>query len=225
MACYAPIGIVVPLPELDVLHDIVAVMFLGQSLIERDVPLEVAEVGLESVCGFGCSRVVEEAEYVGQGLADVHISLADHLVGEPLGMRCLAGGLVVEVTDVLVVPLAEHLLPTEHVVACLYFADERDNPPERLFGFAFRVPCKPCEALALDVCQTALPCHVWARFAHRLDDVGAAVGGDALYLNAEALHVPQVFRHLVLLFVVGQPVRQRRLDRLVAVEHKAKPVR
>ena len=54
--------------------------------MERDVLLEVAEVGLESVCGFGYSRVVEEAEHVGQSPSDVYVGLPDHLVGEPFGM-------------------------------------------------------------------------------------------------------------------------------------------
>ena len=89
----------------------------------------------------------------------------------------------------LVVPFAEHLLPIEHVIACLYLADERDDSPERLSGLALRVLCKPCETLALDVGQATLPCCVWARFAHRLDDVGSTVGGDALYLDAETLYV------------------------------------
>ena len=71
----------------------------------------------------------------------------------------------------------------------LYLADERDDPPERLSGLALRVLCKPCETLALDVGQATLPCRVWARFAHRLDDVGPTIGGDALYLDAETLYV------------------------------------
>lgn len=199
-------------------------MLLRQSSMERDVLLEVAEVGLESVCGFGYSRVVEEAEHVGQSPSDVHVGLADHLVGEPLGMRRVTDCLVVEVADVSAVPFAEHLLPIEHVIACPYLADERGDPPERLPGLALRVLCKPCEALALDVGQATLPCRVWARLAHRLDDVGSAVGGDALYLDAETLYVPQVLHHLVLPFVVCQPVEQRGLDRLVAVEHQAKLV-
>ena len=89
----------------------------------------------------------------------------------------------------LVVPFAEHLLPIEHVIACPYLADERDDSPERLSGLALRVLCKPCETLAPDVGQATLPCRVWARFAHRLDDVGSTVGGDALYLDAETLYV------------------------------------
>ena len=192
--------------------------------MERDVLLEVSEVGLESVCGFRYPRIVEEAEHVGQCPSDVHVGFPDHLVDEPFGMRCLADGLVVEVADVLVVPIAEHLLPIEHVVACLHLADERNDSPERLSGLALGALCKPCEAFALDVGQATLPCRVRARLAHRLDDAGAAVGGDALYLDAETLHVPQVLHHLVLPFVVGQPVEQRGLDRLVAVENEAKLV-
>ena len=224
LARRVPFGFVVPFPEVDVPLDVVAVVFLGQSPMEGYVLLEVSEVGLEGVGGLWDARVVEEAEHVGQGPSDVHVGLADHLVGEPLGMRRLADGLVVEVSDVLAVPFAEHLLPIEHVIACLYLADECDNPPERLPGLTLRVLCKPCEALALDVRQATLPCRVWARLAHRPDDVGAAVGGDTLYLDAEALQVPQVLHHLVLPLVVGQPVEQRGLDRLVAVEHEAQLV-
>ena len=224
LARRVPFGFVVPFPEVDVPLDVVAVVFLGQSPMEGYVLLEVSEVGLEGVGGLWDARVVEEAEHVGQGPSDVHVGLADHLVGEPLGMRRLADGLVVEVSDVLAVPFAEHLLPIEHVIACLYLADECDNPPERLPGLTLRVLCKPCEALALDVRQATLPCRVWARLAHRPDDVGAAVGGDTLYLDAEALQVPQVLHHLVLPLVVGQPVEQRGLDRLVAVEHETQLV-
>lgn len=224
LASRVPFVFVVPFPEVDVPLDVVAVVFLGQSPMERYVLFEVAEVGFEGVCGFRYSRVVEEAEHVGQGPSDVHVGFANHLVGEPLGVRRLADGLVVEVSDMLVVPFAEHLLPMEHVIACLYLADERGNPPERLPCLALRVLCKPCEALALYVRQATLPCRVWARLAHRLDDVGAAVGGDAFYLDAEALQVPQVLHHLVLPLVVGQPVEQRGLDRLVAVEHEAQLV-
>ena len=224
LARHVPFAFVVPFPEVDVPLDVVAVVFLGQSPMERYVLFEVAEVGFEGVCGFRYSRVVEEAEHVGQGPSDVHVGFANHFVGEPLGVRRLADGLVVEVSDMLVVPFAEHLLPMEHVIACLYLADERGNPPERLPCLALRVLCKPCEALALYVRQATLPCRVWARLAHRLDDVGAAVGGDAFYLDAEALQVPQVLHHLVLPLVVGQPVEQRGLDRLVAVEHEAQLV-
>ena len=83
------------------------------------------------------------------------------------------------------------------------------------------MPCKPREALPLDVCQATLPYGIRTSLAHRLDDVGTTVGGDTLYLNSETLYVPQVFHHLVFPFVVGQPVEQRGLDRLVAVEHEA----
>ena len=122
-------------------------------------------------------------------------------------------------------PFAEHLLPIEHVVASLYLANERDDPPERFSRLALRALCKPCEALALDVRQTTLSYCVWAGLAHRLDDVGSAVGGDALYIDAEALQVPQILHHLVFPLVVGQPVEQSGLDRLVAVEHEAQLVR
>ena len=65
----------------------------------------------------------------------------------------------------------------------------------RLNGFprlASWMSCKPCEALALDVSQATLPYGIGTSPAHRLDDVGTVVGGDALYPDAEALHVPQV---------------------------------
>ena len=220
-----PFGFVVPFPEVDVPLDIVAVVLLRQSPMERYVLLEVPEVGFQGVGGLWDARVVEEPEHVGQGPSDVHVGLPDHLVGEPFGVRGFADGLVVEVADVSAVPLAEHHSPIEHVVASLYLADVRDNPPERLSRLALRMLGQPCEALALDVRQTTLPYGVWAGLAHRLDDVGAAVGGDALYLDAETLQVPQVLHHLVLPFVVGQPVEQRGLHRLVAVEYEAQLVR
>ena len=224
LAWRVPFGLVVPFPEVDVPLDIVAVVLLRQSPMERYVLLEVPEVGLQRVGGLWDARVVEEPEHVGQSPSDVHVGLPDHLVGEPFGARGFVDGLVVEVADVLAVPFAEHYFPIEHVVACLYLADVRDNPPERLPGLALRMPGQPCETLALDVRQTTLPYGVGAGLAHRLDDVGAAVGGDALYLDAEALYVQQVLHHLVLPFVVGQPVEQRGLDRLVAVEHEAELV-
>ncbi len=87
------------------------------------------------------------------------------------------------------------------------------------------MPGQPCKAFALDVCKASLPYGIRASLAHRIDDVGVSVGGDALYLDAETLYVPQVFCHLVLPFIIGQPVEQRGLDRLVAVEHKAQLVR
>ena len=225
LAWRVPFGFVVPFPEVDVPLDIVAVVLLRQPPMERYVLLEVPEVGLYRVGGLGDARVVEEPEHVGQSPPDVHVGLPDHLVGEPFGVRGFADGLVVEVADVLAVPFAEHHFPIEHVVACLYLADERDNPPERLPGLALRMLGQPCEALALDVRQATLPYGVGAGLAHRLDDVGAAVGGDALYLDAETLYVPQVLHHLSLPFVVGQPVEQRGLHRLVAVEHQAQLVR
>ena len=219
-----PFGFVVPFPEVDVPLDIVAVVLLRQSPMERYVLLKVPEVGFQGVGGLWDARVIEEPEHIGQSPSDVHVGLPDHLVGEPFGVRGFADGLVVEVANVLAVPLAEHHFPIEHVVACLYLADERDNPPERLPCLALRMLGQPCEALALDVRQATLPYGVGAGLTHRLDDVGAAVGGDALYLDAEALYVPQVLPHLVLPLVVGQPVEQRGLDRLVAVEHKAELV-
>ena len=84
---FVPLVLAVPFPEVDVPLDIVAVVHHRQSPMERYVLLEVAEVGFEGVCGFGYPRIVEEAEHVGQGPSDVHVGLADHLVGEPLGMR------------------------------------------------------------------------------------------------------------------------------------------
>ena len=220
-----PLGSVVPFPEVDVPLDIVAVVFLRQSPMKRYVLLEVSEIGLERVGGLWDARVVEEPEHVGQGPADVHVGLPDHLVREPFRMGRFAGGLVVEVADVLAMPFAEHLLPIEHVVACLYLADEHDDPPERFTRLALRMPCKPREALALDVCQATLSYGIRACLAHCLDDAGATVRGDALYPDSEALYVPQVFHHLVLPLVVGQPVEQRGLDRLVSVEHEAQLVR
>jgi len=224
LAWRVPFGFVVRFPEVDVPLDIVAVVLLRQSPMERYVLLEVSEVGLERIGGLGDARVVEEPEHVGQSPSDVHVGLSNHLVGEPFGVRGFADGLVVEVADVLAVPFAEHHFPIEHVVACLYLADERDNPPERLPSLALRMLGQPCEALALDVRQATLPYSVGAGLAHRLDDVSAAVGGDALYLDAKTLYVPQVLHHLVLPFIVGQPIEQRRLHRLVAVEHQAQLV-
>ena len=225
LAWRVPFGLVVPFPEVDVPLDIVAVVSLRQSSMERYVLLEVSEVGFQGVGGLWDAWVVEEPEHVGQGPSNVHVGLPDHLVGEPFGTRGFADGLVVEVAGVLTVPFAEHHFPIQHVVACLYLADERGDPPKRLPSLALRMLGQPCEALALDVRQTTLPDSVGTGLAHRLDDVGTAVGGDALYLDAEALYVPQVLHHLVLPLVVGQPVEQRGLDRLVAVEHKAQLVR
>ncbi len=83
------------------------------------------------------------------------------------------------------------------------------------------MPGQPCKAFALDVCKASLPYGIRAS----LDDVGTTIGGDALYLDAETLYVPQMFCHLVLPFIISQPEEQRGLDRLVAVEHKAQLVR
>ena len=91
--------------------------------MKRYVLLEVPEVGLERVGGLWNAWVVEEPEHVGQSPSDVHIDLTDHLVCEPFRMGRFADGLVVEVANMLAVPFAEHPLPIEHVVACLYLAD------------------------------------------------------------------------------------------------------
>ena len=217
----APFGFVAPFPEVDVPLDIVAVVLLRQPPMERYVLLEMPEVGFQRIGGLWDARVADEQEHVRQSPSDVHVGLPDHLVGVPFGVRGFAGGLVVEIADVLVVPFAEHHFPIEHIVTSLYLANERDNPPERLPGLALRMLGQPYEALALDVSQATLPYGVGAGLAHRLDDVGTAIGGDALYLDAEALYVPQILHHLVLPLVFGQPVEQRGLDRLVAVEHEA----
>lgn len=92
-----PLGLVAPFPEVDIPLDVVAVVFLGQSPMERYVLLEVAEVGFQRIGGLWDTRVVEEAEHVGQGPSDLHVGFADHLVGEPLGLRRLDDGLVVAV--------------------------------------------------------------------------------------------------------------------------------
>ena len=74
---------VVPFPEVDVPLDIVAVVLLRQSPMDRYVLLEVSEVGFKRIGGLWYAWVVKEPEHVGQGPSDVHVGLPDHLVREP----------------------------------------------------------------------------------------------------------------------------------------------
>jgi len=83
---FVPLGFVVPFPEIDVPFDVVAVVLLRQSPMERYVLLEVSKVGFECIGGLWDAWVVEEPEHVGQGPSDVHIGLSDHLVREPFRM-------------------------------------------------------------------------------------------------------------------------------------------
>ena len=98
--------------------------------MEQYVLLEVPEVG--RVSGLWDAWVVEEPKHVGQGSSDMHLCFPDHLVREPPGMGRFANGLAVKVADISAVSFAEHLLTTEHAVACLCLAGERDDAPERI---------------------------------------------------------------------------------------------
>ena len=98
--------------------------------MQGDVSLQVSEKRFQSIGRFGNAGVIYENEHIRQSSAEMGICLTNHFVCEPFSVGQFLYRSSIDVTHMLIVPICQKLFPIQHVVVCLYLADQTDYSPK-----------------------------------------------------------------------------------------------